>query len=565
MAATGAQASFTKPANVPYLNLFCDASAFQCNDPATLNYISAYRHLTQRSIIDEASANFDGPLFDLPGGTVKAAAGVDYFTYDYQFLNTENDNTIGTELPSFQADAGHYGVWAVFAQLNVPIVGPAIAIPFVQALELELSGRFDDYSNVGSTKNPKVALNWDVGEGFTVRGSWGTSFRAPAFSESSTVAGVTINRVNILAGDTGDTQPVCSAADIAAGHPPAGSAAAILNPTCSTAENLQFPGGISVGGGAGAAAPLRPPGSLLKPESAINWSAGFDFAPTNFLRGLYLQGTVYWVKINDVLASFPAGINTGLDDPNALVRYTVFTDPNFVAKVAAIAAEPLAPSTLISSNVRFISDGATNNVGWLLRQGIDFTARYDWEMEYLGAMNAGITGNFALQNKTLGGPGTAVVDGFYGKDSGGRLNYRARLGWTGGSDNSWTVTGFMNYHAHVNSSSAALPPSCFMIGNPLCDASGLPQFAQYTQQYALLTNYQPAFITFDLSIGYRTGDRPANDYLKNIGVQLTVNDVTDRAPPFQYIIATGGGNPSAFNRNYDPAQRVISIVVTKAW
>ena len=34
-----------KPASIPYLNLFCDPDAFQCNSPATLDYISGKRYV----------------------------------------------------------------------------------------------------------------------------------------------------------------------------------------------------------------------------------------------------------------------------------------------------------------------------------------------------------------------------------------------------------------------------------------------------------------------------------------------------------------------------------------
>ena len=32
--------TWTKPANVPYLNLFCDATSFKCNSDTTLAYVS---------------------------------------------------------------------------------------------------------------------------------------------------------------------------------------------------------------------------------------------------------------------------------------------------------------------------------------------------------------------------------------------------------------------------------------------------------------------------------------------------------------------------------------------
>ena len=68
-------AGVTKPASVPYLNLFCDPTAFACNSPATLNYIRALRGTGDVYQLTERGGRFDGPLFALPGGEVKAAIG----------------------------------------------------------------------------------------------------------------------------------------------------------------------------------------------------------------------------------------------------------------------------------------------------------------------------------------------------------------------------------------------------------------------------------------------------------------------------------------------------------
>ena len=40
--------TWTKPANVPYLNLFCDPLAYQCNSPTTLNYVEGIRNFNER-------------------------------------------------------------------------------------------------------------------------------------------------------------------------------------------------------------------------------------------------------------------------------------------------------------------------------------------------------------------------------------------------------------------------------------------------------------------------------------------------------------------------------------
>ena len=45
------------------------------------------------------------------------------------------------------------------------------------------------------------------------------------------------------------------------------------------------------------------------------------------------------------------------------------------------------------------------------------------------------------------------------------------------------------------------------------------------------TNIQPSFYTFDLSVGYNTGDRPSNDYLRNVSVQLVVQNMTTSPRP----------------------------------
>src|SRR6185369_11363594 len=75
----------SKPAAVPYLNLFCDATQFRCNSQATLDYITAHRSLGVHYTIEEKGARFDGPVFALPAGDVKAAIGGTY----------ESDNVLG--------------------------------------------------------------------------------------------------------------------------------------------------------------------------------------------------------------------------------------------------------------------------------------------------------------------------------------------------------------------------------------------------------------------------------------------------------------------------------------
>ncbi len=78
-----------KPASIPYLNVFCDPTQFKCNSPTTLNYITATRHIGDTYQLEEKGARFDGPLFDLPGGQIKAAVGGTYESDDVLAVNAE--------------------------------------------------------------------------------------------------------------------------------------------------------------------------------------------------------------------------------------------------------------------------------------------------------------------------------------------------------------------------------------------------------------------------------------------------------------------------------------------
>src|SRR4030095_4782361 len=120
--------TWTKPGAVRYLNVFCDPYAFQCNSGTTLNYISGYRSVNERFWINEKGVKADGPLFDLPGGTVKMAVGADLT--GYRFNSVLQDNTGTHDLTvNPQYDPESKSVWAVFGQINIPVFSDNNAIP----------------------------------------------------------------------------------------------------------------------------------------------------------------------------------------------------------------------------------------------------------------------------------------------------------------------------------------------------------------------------------------------------------------------------------------------------
>ena len=123
-------ATWTKPGSVPYLNLVCDPLAYTCNSPETLAYIQGIRSFNERYWINEKGVQFDGPLFDLPGGTVKAAVGATYTSLRLQTTVLDNTGASSLIVP-YQQDAQGRQIWAAFTQVNIPRVQRAerVAVP----------------------------------------------------------------------------------------------------------------------------------------------------------------------------------------------------------------------------------------------------------------------------------------------------------------------------------------------------------------------------------------------------------------------------------------------------
>ena len=609
--------TWTKPSTVPYLNLFCDPRAFACNSPDTLNFISGIRQLDERYWINEKTGQFDGPLFDLPAGQVKLAVGGTYVTDILRVTNFDN-----TGAPTLQApmltDALHRTDWAFFTQLNIPVIGDANALPGIRRLDLEGSWRHDQYSDVGGISVPKIAFTWVVEEniGLTLRGSWGTSFRAPGYGELSPLLNNAIAAQNQLQLNPSsnislncDADPGSAAFRLA--HPSIGIGwtGAVDNAGSGACGPNTKPTGISfLGAGtvpieAGFRQFVSTDQNKLQPEKGNNFSFGGELAPTiPYLRGFDLQATWYSIKINGTLTSFgnptsgsfnngPLGFAyimptdlaaVGVDVANCSNNNTPQTCPEFEQMVRNLLANPRnSVDPAILTSVTWINDGGTRNAGYRHMTGIDWNWSYDYDAGDLGAFNIGQTGTYYLHDWTSNFTGAVPVDQFnqvlpsinkvaqgwvdsngvtHGVETLPRMHYRGRLGW---SDGPFSVIGFVNYQAHFFNTQGA-PPNV----NFACTTAGGTVGAAGATFPCAISNYsniEPPWYTFDLSLGYDTGDLPANDFLKHIGINLTVLNLLDKHAPFEYRTSSGGGNPGAFDILKDLFGRQYSIILTKTW
>jgi outer membrane receptor protein involved in Fe transport len=364
-------------------NVFGDGSA---NNPATIAAIRG--SIGSRDDYESWSGalRVDGPLARLPGGDLRIAFGAEYRRERYRNL-TINDLSRATPTTTpLTGLPGPRHVRSAYAELFVPIIGADNSIPGVERLDLSFAGRIEDYSDVGRTTNPKLGLRWEALPGIAVRGSYGTSFRAPAFDE-------------------------------------------LIGPAVSNYTTLRVPDPSSPTGTANVIG-LFGYGPGIKPEKATTWTVGLDVAPLS-IPGLKASVTYYDVDYRDRIGSVTedylrflsrrdlfGGVVT--DDPSPELVAFYFAFPTFTN-----------PLGLAPGDVDAILDGQVRNLSAVHQTGLDFDLGYAPEFAG-GTFDLGIAGSHIFRIDRQLTPGTPAVDvvGTFGNPAKWRL--RGRAGWSKG-------------------------------------------------------------------------------------------------------------------------------------
>jgi iron complex outermembrane receptor protein len=143
------------------------------NSPELLAQLAPVLH--KRSTTDLQSIDFhvSRPLADLAGGSLGLATGIDV-RHEQQHDPDLN--------PGLQAQG--LGVAHTFGNRTVEGLYAELDAPFLESLEVDVSGRFDHYSDFGNNFSPKVGFKWKPIESLAVRGTWSKGFRAPSFAEN---------------------------------------------------------------------------------------------------------------------------------------------------------------------------------------------------------------------------------------------------------------------------------------------------------------------------------------------------------------------------------------------
>jgi len=339
----------------------------------------------------------DGPLFDLRGGTVRAALGIELRRESYRD---------GFESSAIERDVTTAGrtVRSLFGELSIPLVSSANRQPGVERLEISAAGRFDDYGETGSAFDPKLGVVWSPIGALALRASYGSSFRAPLLAELGGLYDVFQAPAYLIYKDPSEA--------------PAGSITAILQGS----------------------------DPAIQPETSRTWSVGADFAPA-FARGLSLSLTYYSVRFADRIA-MPAPSVVVVGDP--AFEPIIDRSPDLAELTATVeGAQRIFDVTgpgfsnggATPADIDIVLDTRVTNSAETVTDGFDFLMQYAFEAGGNHfVLDANVNRVVSFDNRlTAASPVSQSLDRPFGS-----LGWRARsgVGWSRGP---WAGSLSVNY------------------------------------------------------------------------------------------------------------------------
>jgi iron complex outermembrane receptor protein len=357
--------------------------------------IGEYLHARINSTAFDARASRD--IYPLKGGALGFALGLearhDKATYSVNRALASQASSSG--FADAQNQAGSRSIYAMFAELNAPIT---------KELELNAAARYDKYTDVGSSFNPKFSARYQPNPQVLVRASFNKGFRAPTLFDLFGPQSITFSS------DTYDDPRLC----------PGGVAVPGANPStvCGQQQFLRLGGNPN-----------------LQPEHSRNYSLGAAFEPSSRLT----VSADYWnIKIKDQIQALP--------------EQTIFANP---VKYANLFVYDAAGTTLL-----YVIDN-TSNLGELHTDGIDVSLLYRLPRSPLGAFSVSFDGTYVNTYKyqdERGGPFVESAGRYTGANPIFRWRHNVLVTLAKGD---WVVNLSNRYLSHYQDQNTSVDPAFF--------------------------------------------------------------------------------------------------------
>lgn len=463
-------------------------------DGESKNSIRTHRKTesTQKSI----DLRVSGPLADLPGGKVRLAAGV----------ALRREAFVNHNLTRNRKDAeSERNVSGLFMESIIPLVGRDMAMPGIQRLELNLSARYDDYEDFGSTVNPKVGVLYAPSDNLSFRASYSTSFNPPNLGQVGrldTSADVLTNDIlNLLL----DLSP-----QIPNGDP------ALL--VIGTAEHLE-------------------------PEDSRSWTVGMDYFKDLSLGRLSFKANAFDIDFRNRidLVQVPGGpfnvFNMGLCCADQIPPGTVVLDPppSLVSDIIAIASREEGFDDVLGiydgpESIKLIGFIRTTNLGRTRMRGYDFSSSLNMDTR-LGYFDLMLSASYIDRYQNQSSSTTPLLEQVGTVFNPTALKLRAGGAWSHGA---WNASWYANYvDDYIDNRS-----------NPGVRLA--------------------SFVTHDLAVGYRIDGREGASALSGTNIRLAVKNLGNREPnriASDFTYGLMGYDPT----NADALGRVVTLSIVKRW
>ncbi len=313
-----------------------------------LDYLSI--PLNDRIINERQVTNFTvvGDVYELPAGTMAAAAGYERRKEAYDFIPDSSKVTNATTGNTGEGTSGSYDIDSFFGELNVPLLS---GITGAENLEAGLGVRYDDFSIYDSSTTTSASLRWQPVRSLLLRGTWGEVYREPNISELFAGVGDSFpNTVDACAG-SGNTLPGCI------GQVPPGYV------QTDPQARARIGGNINV-----------------TPEEGETWTAGIAWSPT-FASGLSMTLDYWNIEIED-------SINT----PSATVVISGCASGAVPGFCTGIKRFPNGDIDEVLTLVQKVGPETAN--------GIDWAVNYNWDTD-IGLWGFGWWGTYNLERELL--------------------------------------------------------------------------------------------------------------------------------------------------------------------
>lgn len=340
------------------MNLFGQGNISQESADFLKTAVAATSLFEQKIWSASISGDSEG-LFELPGGPVGIAFGIENQSFSFEFIPSQ-DLAAGT-IAGFNSSpgvSGHYSVSDVFAELYLPILE---GVQFAELLDLELAYRAADYSTVGDVSAYKIAGSWEPVEDVRFRVGYNTAVRAPniqeLFSPRREGFPSAIDPCSALGNPDAATASICQATGVPSN--------AVGSPVLNLASNQvrAFSGG----------------NPSLNEEEAETLTVGVVMTPT---EDFSLSLDYFDIQIDDAVSPFGGGASNILN-----TCYDATASTGGAGSAFCNAISRAADGTIVGVET------AAQNVATQTLKGFDLISDYNFELaggqftiSYLGTL-----------------------------------------------------------------------------------------------------------------------------------------------------------------------------------